>query len=517
MNYLLDKIKLVCLLLLVSMAGCKKYLNLDPPSDLSGNNFWQSKKDVEQYTNGLYQLFRQAVFRSNMKAPPGNDEFPFFAYSGDMRGAPFFPSSSVSWRRYFMQLRHNDIRGLLAPGNEYGNFYEFFNHKRFTLWDRFYKVIAAANIAVARIDGVPGMTDAEKARYKGEAVFMRCVSYFFMVRLYGDVPYYTDAYHTASLKRMPMVEVLQHCAADMKAANDGLPWTYDDPAIIAVRAMRGSGLALLMHINMWLASFDAPNAQKYYQEVDALGNELESQLGGAYALLPLENTRAIFKGRTKEGLFEIPQNVNYGESFGYSAFPDNVLRAPYKTRSIVNSYIYYEESFMRRLYPAGQADNRINAWFSVPDMFSSTGKFLMLKFANVYANENAEDLNPDDNQTVFRLPDAILLHAEAAALLGNEARARDIAQIVRNRAGASPFTSNGKELLDDIFYERCRELMGEGHYWYDVVRTQRIIDNDYKFGYHCSVQQYKDGAWTWPIDASAKVNNPGLTGNAYWE
>lgn len=505
------------LLLVISSTGCKKYLNLDPPSDLSGNNFWQSKKDVEQFTNGLYQLFRQAVFRENMRAAPGNDEFPFFAYSGDMRGAPFFPSGSVLWRQYFLQLRSNDIRGLLRPGNESGNFYDYFNHKRFTLWDRFYKVIAAANIAVARIDGVPGMTDAEKARYKGEAVFMRCITYFFMVRLWGDVPYYTDAYHASPLKRMPMVQVLQNCAADMKAVKDGLPWTYDDPAIIAVRAMRGSALSLLMHLNMWLASFDAASAQKYYEEVDALGTELLTQNGGAYTLLPLENTKQIFKGRTKEGLFEIPQNVNYGESFGYSAFSDNVLRAPYKTRSITSSYIFYEESFLRELYPSGEPDKRINFWFSVPDMFASDGRFLMLKFANVFANENAEDFNPDDNQTVLRLPDAILLQAEAVAQLGNDARAREIVQIVRGRAGANPLTSTGKELLDDIFYERCRELMGEGHYWYDVVRTKRIIDNEYKYGYHCSVQQYKDGAWTWPIDASARTNNPGISLNTYWE
>ena len=58
--------------------------------------------------------------------------------------------------------------------------------------------------------------------------------------------------------------------------------------------------------------------------------------------------------------------------------------------------------------------------------------------------------------------------------------------------------------------------MGEGHYWYDVVRTRRIIDPEYKFGYHCSVQQYKDGAWTWPIAESARVNNPGITLNNYW-
>ena len=501
--------------LTLPFAGCKKYLNIDPPNDLSGNNFWQTKEDVEQYTNGLYQLFRQAVFRSNMRAAPGNDEFPFFVYTGDLRGAPFFPSPFADWRKYFTQLRTNDIRGLTNRATD-ATYYDLFNHQRFTEWDRFFKVIAGANIAVDRVDEVAGLTDEEKARYKGEAVFMRNLCYFFMVRLWGDVPYYTEAYHTKPLPRMPMVEVLKNCSADLLQYKDGLPWTYDDPAIIAVRAMRGSALALHMQINMWLAGFDAANSRTYYEAVDKSGLELYEQNGKAYGLLPLEQTRTIFKGRTKEGLFEIPQNVNYGESFGWSAYSDNVLRAPYKNYQITSSYIYYQESFMRELYPEGEPDKRKQLWFETADMFSSNGRFLMLKFANVFANENAEDANPDDNQTVFRLSGLYLLHAEALAEMGDENRAREMANLVRARAGARPFTSSGKDLKDDIFFERCRELMGEGHYWYDVVRTKRIISNDYKYGYHCTVQQFKDGAWTWPLSESARVNNPYIVLNEYW-
>ncbi len=503
-------------IMIITFGSCKKFLSLDPPNDLSGNNFWKSKQDVEQFTNGLYGLFRQATFRSNMKAAPGNDEFPFFTYTGDFRGAPIRASSFAGWRTYFNQLTNNNIRGIMTPGTDYGNYYTVFNHQRFAQWDRFYKVIAAANIAVERVDDVPGLTEAEKGRYKGEAVFMRNLTYFFMVRIYGDVPYYTDAYNTEPLARMPMVEVLKNLSADMMKYKDGLPWTYDDPAIIAVRAMRGSALVLNMQINMWLAGFDAANATKYYEEVAKSGKELLNDNGGAYTLLPIEQTRSIFKGRTKEGLFEIPQNVNYGESFGWSAFADNVLRAPYKNIQIKSSYIYYQEDFMRELYPEGEPDKRKENWFEAASMFKSDGTFLMLKFANVYANQTAEDVNPDDNQTVFRLSGAMLLQAEALAHLGDESGAKAAANLVRARAGATPFTSSGKELLDDIFFERCRELMGEGHYWYDVVRTKRIIDQDYKYGYHCSVQQFKDGAWTWPIAESARVNNPNIVLNNYW-
>ena len=103
-------------LMILTFGSCKKYLSLDPPNDLSGNNFWKSKQDVEQYTNGLYGLFRQATFRSNMRAAPGNDEFPFFVYTGDFRGAPIQPSSFASFRTYFLQLAGNNIRGIMSQG-----------------------------------------------------------------------------------------------------------------------------------------------------------------------------------------------------------------------------------------------------------------------------------------------------------------------------------------------------------------------------------------------------------------
>ena len=36
-------------LTLTSTVSCKKYLSLNPPSDLSGNNFWKTKQDVEAF------------------------------------------------------------------------------------------------------------------------------------------------------------------------------------------------------------------------------------------------------------------------------------------------------------------------------------------------------------------------------------------------------------------------------------------------------------------------------------
>lgn len=510
------------IVLLFTCSGCKKYLSIDPPSDLSGNNFWKTKADVENYTNGNYELLRKSVSRLNMKLAAGStgNEFAFLPFAGDLRGAPVFENQVGFGRYYIADLANNNIQHFLTLVPTGNRWYELFNLNRFTQWEQFYKVIAAANIAYERIDGVPdpALTEADKRAYKAEAVFIRNMCYFFLVRQFGDVPYYTNAYNAAPLKRMPMVQVLQNCVADMKAVKGDLPWTYKDPVFVAVRGMRGSAIALLMHLNMWLASFDAANNTAYYTEVDKLGDELQNENGGAYTLLPLERSGEIFKGRSKEGLFEIPQNANYSESFAWSTFYDLVAYSFPGTGTRV-SQMYYDAKFIEVLYPTGQPDKRANIWFDPTTLRTYNNNpqtFRMRKFLVSSDPAAIDGFGFDASQIVFRYAGEILLQAEALAELGTEDKARQMVNIIRDRAGAPRFTVGGTDLKNEIFFERCRELLGEGHYWYDVVRTRRIIDNTYKFGYHCSVDQYKAGAWTWPINRSALVNNPGMTLNNYW-
>jgi hypothetical protein len=502
------------MLMLATGTGCKKYLSLDPPNDLSGNNFWRNRADVEAFTNGNYELLRKAVTRGNLTVGAGIDEFPFFIFSGDFRGAPVRYGSNIWGRTYILNLAANNLRTMF---NSQDAWFGIWNMPRFRQWDRFYRVIASANIAYDRVDGVqdPNLTEEMKKAYKAEAVFLRNFCYFLLVRQYGDVPYYVEPYFAGPLKRENMVSVLRKCRDDLSAVVNDLPWTYNDPVYVAVRAMRGSAIALLMHINMWLASFDQTNSTLYYEDVDRLGDQIRLENNGAYELLPLERTGEIFKGRSKEGLFEIPQNKNYNESFGWSTYYDHVK---YDDRQPNNyPYISYDPGFMEEVFPMGLPDKRARLWFREATIYAGDARFRMNKFLISTDPAALDGFGFDASQTVFRYSDAILLQAEALAELGRADKAREVVNIIRTRAEAQPINSVGTELRHDIFMERCRELMGEGHYWYDVVRTRRIIDNEYRFGYKCTVEQYRAGCWTWPIDPSALVNNPGMTLNAYWQ
>lgn len=491
---------IVCTILGGGILGScgKEFLNLKPIEDLSGNNYWKREADVQQNMNSIYSTFRSATM-----------EQIFFPASGDMRCAPVNRTSATSGagRDYITHVRDNRLNSAI-----YGDF-AYFGFDKIIKWDKFYKMVQTANILIFEVQRMENLSQGKKDSYIAEAVFLRNLAYFFMVRLFGDVPYYTEAYHTDPLPRTSMLTVLSNGLEDLEQHYQKLPWTYDDPAVVAVKAMRGSAIALMMHMNMWIAGFTTQDKTPYYERTAALGKEIMEENDGAYELLPLERSKEIFKGRTKEGLFEIVQNLNFGETFHLSApFSDYVLRFPNKVTTV--SYIYYDTKFMEKLYPRGIDDKRKDIWFD-EYIYDTSGKMQMLKFVNVFMEEG-EDFNPDDNHVVFRYADPILMRAEALAELAREDEARTVLNVVRSRAMAGLAVSEtGQELKDMIWWERVRELMGEGHFYYDLVRTAKVVNNEYT-SKPMNVMAFKSNGWTWPIHESALKNNPFMTLNNYW-
>jgi hypothetical protein len=85
--------------------------------------------------------------------------------------------------------------------------------------------------------------------------------------------------------------------------------------------------------------------------------------------------------------------------------------------------------------------------------------------------------------------------------------------VIRELRGLDVYneTANGS-LIDAIFKERKRELMGEGHRWYDLVRHNRISNNDPEF-----TKLINEGGIYWPINRSLLSQNDQLEQNAYWK
>lgn len=519
--FLLSAMALVVFL----FSGCN--LVVDDEDHLPGDEFWTGpKENAEAFCLSIYNNLREATIM----------ESGLFFVSGDLRCAPITNLKTDDWMYMVTQNDMSGVKSKLDNGNQGVNNRTRWNFAAIYDWANFYKVIQGANILIREVDGMSSLSAEEKQGYKAEGVFLRNLTYFFLVRLFGDVPYYTDAYNATPLPRTPMLTVLHNCLSDMQAVLDAdpnaiaLPWSS-----VPKRASRGSMLALMMHINMWLAQFDSANRDAYYQEVVRLA-ETSSWVTGEdyYRLLPIEQTATLFKGGSSESIFDIVQNVTMGE-----IFPTGNMWSYYVVYEVLNKSIpncRYDVDFLQKLYPAEETDNRKSFWFKNME-YDEDGNIITQKplyegsllTEDVYV-EIVKQLNQDassskvivnsGNYIVFRLADMILLYAEALDKIGESQKALEQLNRIRERAGATPHESTG-DLDDAIYWERVRELMGEGQYFYDLVRTGKLCEMEYTLfgesGHREQKANFNQGSWTWPIANNSQTNNPYVSKNNYWE
>lgn len=487
------------------LPSCKKFLNIQPIDKLTGNNFFKTEDDV---LASVYDMSNTLFGKIN--------ETQYIGAVGEYRSGEVMheaQSDFATAREYVEVLGRNDVlKAINGPGDWVG----LYNFGVITNWRAYYQVIQSANLLISKVDAVEGLTDAKKKQYKAEAVFIRCLSYYFMVHLYGDVVYYTDAFHATAEPRENMVSVFNKCIAELAAVKNNLPWAYGDPALRGVRANRGSVAALMMNMNMWNAGFDKANATKYYTSTADLGNELIAS--NAFRLLPIEDWATVIKGRSEESLFEFYQSVNYGDpQKNIAPISDMFVHYPYKRPEYTHrvSFAYFRGEYMQKLYPDG-ADKRKSIWFD-ENIYADNGKFMMLKFAQNSFITGTEDANPDNTFMIFRYAGEILLTAEALANLGGrDDEAIALVNKVRDRAEAERYTgAGGQDLIDYIFLERSRELMGEGHHYFDLIRTRKILSSQWSYNV-LTLDKFNRGAWTWPIYSEALNNNPYMVLNTYW-
>lgn len=492
--------------LLTGASGCKKFLNVTPIDALSGNNFWESRDDLESYMNGIYSKMRSKV--------AGGVLIPALDVRGNL--VKVVGTIDNSGNAVFNRLITSDMKPIMSGTSTYDN-----RMKDIMNWKGWYDVIQASNILYEEADNVPSSAISAKDRkhYKAEAVFMRNLSYLFLVKLYGDAIYYTEAYHNKSLARMPKLMVLNNAIADMSAVKDDLPIELNNAASVGYRASRGSAVALLIHLNMWAAAWDENEKKPYYEEVLKLVEELKTFSN--HSLLPVteENTKKMFKGNSKENLFGLLQDFNYEETFpDYANYSHFFSRYPYRGQtSKATSFMTYEKKYIEKVYPVSTNDDRRTTWFE--NYNTENDKFQFKKFINVYSigAGSSMTIKNDDSAIIFRMSDAVLYGAEAAAELGEEALAHEWLNEVREAANAPSITSSGEKLKEDIYLERCRELIGEGHFYFDLVRTRRVINSEFSKAV-MSVSDFNNGAWTWPLIFSSTelTANDKLTGNTFW-
>jgi hypothetical protein len=327
----------------------------------------------------------------------------------------------------------------------------------------------------------------DKPRVIGETRFLRAYYYFELVKFFGDVPLAVDERFLFgdqfNVDRTPKADVYAQIELDLIFAVDNLEYTTPDVG----RATKGSAQALLGKVYLF--------QEKYIEAADVLDDLI---MMGPYSLVTDYST--IFENdneNNSESVFEIQYSDGDGASFlclqcseGNVAVGFNGVRNISYPATFVGpfdsgfSFNVPTQEVVDLFDPADP--RRDTAILDIEAHAVATGATFSLGYEHTgYYNRKyiarKGDLNPGDanltnpnNYRAIRLADVYLMAAEAynSGSLG-DGQARTYLNEVRMRLGLPDVQVAGTALTDAIFLERRLELVGEGHHFFDLVRTGR--------------------------------------------
>lgn len=338
-------------------------------------------------------------------------------------------------------------------------------------WRLHYRCIANVNDILAAIPNITFTSDEKADQYKGEALFIRALCYFNLVRLFGDVPYIDrpiTVEESQQLSRTDKAKVYADLIIpDLQAAKALLPAKYSGEDIGRIT----SGAAQTLLGSVYLTTYDYENC------VNELGDLIAKK---RYSLLPVYAD--IFNpdnANHAESIFEIQFEKGYTGGSQWSCQAHS--RELAETLGVSTAAVTVPTSDLISLFDTGSA--RYQA--TIGKLPNASNK--QVSHVKKHYMELSIQNHSDDNWPVLRYADVLLMYAEALNELNATPtqEAIDCINQIRRRAYAVEDNSQDltpAEVIDQqtfrevIAEERRFELCFEGHRWFDLVRTGKYVE-----------------------------------------
>ena len=382
------------------------------------------------------------------------------------------------------------------------------------LWFRCYRGVDLCNEVIHCIDRSEHIADSLRNEMTAECRVMRAFYYYMLTNTFNGVPYYTaqvDTYAVQdSIRYLPRTDAneirrmlyddLEYNAIPHFEKNKNLKvMAYKAPS---KRSGYAFALMLQAKFAMWYQDWTA--ALKPLQALEILYKEFNEknfpleqimwrydhvaesifEIVHEYDLTGIQYygsfAKVMMPGYNKdEDLFDGVKLTGYGNTLtGASAMKSNRNFANYKTKTSLYGEIPKDlTAIPTGEYNGKKVDRRIQYKLGLGNL--ETGKVFNMCNNNGYTYPGPQFWCPDilnnydsNNYRLFRYADAILMMAECWCMQNDFDQALHYLNLVRARAGIENITtvSGKEELMLEIRNERARELAGELHRKFDLVR-----------------------------------------------
>ncbi len=354
------------------------------------------------------------------------------------------------------------------------------------IWNWMYGGVNRANYILEFKDKIDF---PNKPNVLGQATFLRAYYYFELVKFFGDVPLAVDQRllfgDQNTVDRTPAAQVYAQIELDLIFAADNLPLTQTQTG----RVTKGAAQALLGKVYLY--------QNKFSQAAPVLDDVINS---GVYDLVTDYST--IFENDNEnnlESVFEIQYTDLEGAGFGCLQCSEGNVAVGFNGPRNFNGPLFesgfsfnvptqevfdaFDQDDVRRdlaildieAFADAYSDFNNGEGVSYTEGFEHTGYFNRKYIPRVGdTNIGDQNLTNPNNYRAIRFADVLLMGAEAHNQGdGNDELARQYLNRVRERTTLEDVNASGSALTQAIYNERRLELVGEGHHFFDLVRTGR--------------------------------------------
>lgn len=469
----------------VFVAGCTD-VGVEPKSQASAERVFSDDSSYEAYLAKLYG----GLNVTGQQGPAGD---------GDIGGID--EGFSQYMRMYWSLQQLPTDEAIIAwqdSGIELLNTHAWDQNNQFVrgMYDRIFFQISHANEFLRQSTrsqlqarGNSQQLIEQMPSYRAEARFLRALSYWHGIDLFGNIPFATEntergAEPPSQATRAELFTfVEQELLAITGEAGDTeevLPPIGD---AVYGRADRGAAYMLLAKLYQNAEVYIGENRSSEVAEYTA--RIIDS---GAYSLEEEYHNQFLADNEfSPEFIFAIPHDGERTQHFGGTTFLGNAslgdqagdfgLSGWYGLRTTSAVADRYDTNDQRPVFPntAGNQFIREGRSKEITDIadYANGGGYIVPKYQNVTSQgEPGSNVTFSDvDFPVFRLADAYLMYAEAAVRGGGDLnRAVTLVNELQARAGLAGDLTTSDLTLDFILAERSRELLWEGHRRTDLIR-----------------------------------------------
>ncbi|UKJ07679.1 RagB/SusD family nutrient uptake outer membrane protein [Solitalea lacus] len=196
---------LISVAALLGLASCQNFLDVQPEDKMLEQTVFANKQGVNLALNGLYvRIGSNSLYGQNLTL--STVDVMGQRYSLNSQNTAYYPTSIYSYGDAGVKSKMEDI------------------------WRTSYSTIMNINSFLQNLDAKPGLLDAKTdSIYRGEAIAMRAMLHFDMLRLFGpmystvdstqiSIPFYDKTVSSVARPLLPANEVMKNIVTDLNNA-----------------------------------------------------------------------------------------------------------------------------------------------------------------------------------------------------------------------------------------------------------------------------------------------------------